>query len=277
MLPNFLFIGPAKSASTWIFEILRSHPQIFVPPCKDIYFFDKFYGKGLEWYSDHFPPFPGKVAVGELSHDYLFSETACTRIKKDLPGVKLIVCLRNPIDRLFSDYLFTKKHGLVSEDIFDSMKSCPEILNQSLYYRPIKNYIEQFGRERLLILDFNEIKKDPDKVSEKIYRFLDVDPTFRAPNAKEVVLPASFARNKTLAFVSKKIAEMVRNMGFPNLVGQLKRSPFINRLLYKEYSRETYPRLSPDDRMKIYKILEDDIVSLEKFLNVRFDSWHLQS
>lgn len=274
MLPNFLFIGPAKSASTWIFEILRSHPQIFVPPCKDLYFFDRFYDKGLDWYSSHFPSFPEKPVVGELSHDYLFSETACARIKKDLPGVRLITCLRNPVDRLFSDYLFTRKHGLVSGDIFESLKSYPEILNQSLYYRPIKNYVSQFGMERLLILDFNEIKKDPDNVSEKIYRFLDVDPTFRAPSAKEVVLPASFARNRTLSFVSKKMAETVRNMGFPNLVGQIKRSPLINRLLYKEYSRENYPRLSPEDRMKMYRIFEDDMVSLEKFLNVRFDSWH---
>ncbi len=274
MLPNFLFIGPAKSASTWIFEILRSHPQIFVPPCKDLYFFDRFYDKGLDWYSSHFPSFPEKPVVGELSHDYLFSETACARIKKDLPGVRLITCLRNPVDRLFSDYLFTRKHGLVSGDIFESLKSYPEILNQSLYYRPIKNYVSHFGMERLLILDFNEIKKDPDNVSEKIYRFLDVDPTFRAPSAKEVVLPASFARNRTLAFVSKKMAETVRNMGFPNLVGQIKRSPLINRLLYKEYSRENYPRLSPEDRMKMYRIFEDDMVSLEKFLNVHFDSWH---
>ncbi len=277
MMPNFLFIGPSKSASTWIFEVLRSHPQIFVPPCKDIYFFDRFYDKGLNWYSSHFPSFSEKPVVGEISHDYLFSETACVRIKKDLPGVKLITCLRNPVDRLFSEYLFRRKHGLVSGDIFESLKSYPDILDQSFYFRPIKNYVTQFGMEHLLILDFEEIKKDPDNVSEIIYRFLGVDPTFRAPIAKEVVLPASFARNRTLAFMSKKMAETLRNMGFSNLVGHLKRSHFINRLLYKEYIEENYPRLSPEDRMKIYHIFKDDIVFLENFLNVRFDSWHPKS
>ena len=276
MLPNFLFIGPAKSASTWIFEVLKSHPEVFVPPCKDIYFFDKYYNKGLDWYSAHFMATPGKTAVGELSHDYLFSVEACERIGHDLAKVKLILCLRNPIDRLYSDYLFTRKHGLVSGDVFDALKIHPEIYGHSCYYQPVRMYVDRFGRDRVLILDFQEIREKPEKVVEDLYRFLNVDPSFKPPASSEVVLPASYPRNRVLALVSKKLAQLIRDMGFPNLLGRIKHSPLVNRLLYKPYTKTSYPRLSPEDRWHLYGLLKEDIASLEKFLDVRFESWHVK-
>lgn len=276
MLPNFLFIGPAKSASTWIFEVLKSHPEVYVPPCKDIYFFDKYYNKGLDWYSAHFIATLGKTAVGELSHDYLFSDEACERIDRDLPKVRLILCLRNPVDRLYSDYLFNRKHGLVSGDVFDALKSDPEILRQSCYYQPVKRYVDRFGRDRVLILDFQEIKERPEKVVEDLYRFLNVDPGFKPPASSEVVLPASYPRNRMLALISKKFAQQIRDMGFSNLLGRIKHSPLVNRLLYKPYTKDNFPRLSLEDRHHLYGLLKEDIVSLEKFLDARFESWHVK-
>ena len=275
MLPNFLFIGPAKSASTWFFEILRSHPQIYVPPCKDIYFFDRYYGKGVGWYSKHFPSDTGAVAIGELSHDYLFSEDACERIGKILPGVKLIACLRDPVDRFFSDYLFTKKHGLVAGDIFEALEVHPEILQHCFYYPAVKRYLDRFGSDHILILDFSEIEKDPDSVVEKVYRFLGVDPKFKPEIANEVVLPAAFARNTRVAFWGKMGAEWLRKIGLINLLGRLKRSRLVNALLYETYTKENYPKLSIDDRKKIFNLLKEDIDSLETLLQMHFESWHL--
>ena len=276
MLPNFLFIGPAKSASTWIFEVLKSHPQIYVPPCKDIYFFDKYYAKGLDWYSEYFMADPEQTVVGELSHDYLFSTEACERIDRDLPKVKLILCLRNPIDRLYSDYLFTRKHGLVSGNVFDALKTHPDIWSQSCYYQPVKMYVDRFGRDRVLILDFQEIKERPEKVVEDLYKFLNVDSSYKPPASSEVILPASYPRSRALALISKKLAQKIRDLGFANLLGRIKHSPLVNALLYMPYTETNYPRLSLEDRRHLYGLLREDILSLEKFLGVRYESWHMK-
>ena len=93
MKPNFLFIGPDKSGSTWLYEILRQHPECYVPPIKDIYYFDKHYERGLNWYLSFFKHAElTHKAIGELSHDYLFSKTATDRIANDFPNIKMIFC-----------------------------------------------------------------------------------------------------------------------------------------------------------------------------------------
>src|SRR5262245_51708602 len=93
--PDFLFIGPDKCGSSWLFEVLRQHPLCFVPPAKDLYFFDRYYARGWAWYERHFAAAPtGCRARGELSHDYLFSPLAAERIAASLPEVRLLTILR---------------------------------------------------------------------------------------------------------------------------------------------------------------------------------------
>ena len=72
--PNFLYIGAEKAGSSWIYEILREHPQVYVPPAKDIQFFDKNFDKGIEWYLSLFGSGAGQIAIGEVSHDYFLAQ-----------------------------------------------------------------------------------------------------------------------------------------------------------------------------------------------------------
>ena len=119
MEPNFLYIGPDKSGSTWMYNILSQHPECYVPTIKDIYFFDQFYYKGIDWYLSFFKDASHNYkAVGELSHDYLYSKKAAERIFFHYPKVKLITCLRNPIDRTFSNYLFLIRNGITKLSFF---------------------------------------------------------------------------------------------------------------------------------------------------------------
>ena len=85
--PNFLFLGPDKTGSSWMFNLLRSHPECFVPRAKDIYFFNKYYHLGWDWYLSHFKNADSFKAVGELSHDYFGSEESANLIQEFLPIV----------------------------------------------------------------------------------------------------------------------------------------------------------------------------------------------
>ena len=107
MKPNFLIIGGQKCASSWFDNCLRQHKQIFLPNFKhkkEINFFDKYYDNGYEWYENLFVCGKNYLAVGETSSHYLSNRNVAQRIFKYIPDTKIIVLLRNPIDRAFSHY-----------------------------------------------------------------------------------------------------------------------------------------------------------------------------
>ena len=138
-LPNFLFIGSAKCGSTWIYRALKAHPQVYVPPAKDIYYFDRYYTKGPAWYGSFFKKVPDTaVAVGELSHDYLYSTAAADRMLHDLPQVKLLAAVRNPIERAYSAYLFQKRNGTAGQDFDQTVRQSPNIVERGRYVEALQ-------------------------------------------------------------------------------------------------------------------------------------------
>lgn len=71
-LPNFIYIGLPKAASTWVFKPLATHPQVFTNPAKETYFFDRYYSRGVNWYASHFRGAANQRIVAEVCHDYLY-------------------------------------------------------------------------------------------------------------------------------------------------------------------------------------------------------------
>src|SRR4028119_313721 len=111
-LPNFLYIGPDKAGSSWLHERLSLHPDIFLSPAKDLYYFDRYFERGPEWYAQFFRHATDEAIVGEVCQDYLFHPAAPERIASQLVEPRLMVTLRDPVERAFSSYLYARKHGL---------------------------------------------------------------------------------------------------------------------------------------------------------------------
>ena len=105
-LPDFIGIGAAKSGTTWLARNLTAHPEVYVPPRKEInsFDYDDFDANCIKDYKKHFRCSEMIKARGEISTIYLQSERAPPRIQRLLPDVKLIVCLRNPIEQIYSHY-----------------------------------------------------------------------------------------------------------------------------------------------------------------------------
>ena len=98
-LPNFLYVGPDKAGSSWLHEVLLKHPDVYLTPAKDLYFFDRYYDHGLAWYLAHFAPATDQAVVGEVCQDYLFHPEAAQRIRDSLGTARFMVTLRDPADR----------------------------------------------------------------------------------------------------------------------------------------------------------------------------------
>lgn len=163
---------------------LKPEPKFFLV--------DHLYTKGLEFYSSTwFAAADASKLTGEKSTDYLESAVAAERIARDLPNVKLIFILREPVDRAFSNYLWSKMNGLETESFETALaledereRNLPERLrfarpfsyfSRGLYADLLRPYLERFPREQLLVVRFEDIVDEPRKLAARVHRFLGVD------------------------------------------------------------------------------------------------------
>jgi hypothetical protein len=178
VLPNFIGIGAARAGSTWIFRNLKSHPQVFVCRCKETQFFSHEYAKGLEHYEAHFEDAGDARAIGEVSPVYLHeARTVAPRIHRHLPSVKLIACLRNPVDRLYSKYWNARGRYAHRKDLpFErKLEEQPDLLREGRYAEHLRTYLDWFPREQLLVLLYDDLVADPARFFGSICRFLEID------------------------------------------------------------------------------------------------------
>jgi hypothetical protein len=271
-LPGFLFIGPDKTGSSWLYELLRAHPQCFVPQCKDIYFFDRHYGRGMDWYGSFFREAPGGTkAVGELSHDYLFSGAAAERISRELPRVRLIASLRNPAERTFSHYLYMIRSGRTRLPFDRALEAFPELIDNSLYHKHLSRYFERFDAAQIKILWFDDLKGNPRRFGEECLDFLGLDRR-HGFDYRTKVREASSPRSYWLAKALKAGADAARAMRMERLVGAVKHGP-LARLLYRPYGQGEKPMLDTAARERLNRIFADDIARLERLLDVDLGHW----
>ena len=102
MLPNFVHVGVNKAGTTWLWQVCREHPDIYVPETKPVNFFLADYHRGIDWYeSTHFKAWNGEKAVGDQSNGYVLNERALERIARHLGRAKIMMTVRPPIERSF--------------------------------------------------------------------------------------------------------------------------------------------------------------------------------
>lgn len=271
-LPDFLFIGPDKTGSSWLHYVLSQHPDVFVPDCKDIYFFDRYYDRGMQWYASFFEDAPAGVgAVGELSHDYLFSPDVARRIREELPGVQLLTCLRDPVERTFSQYLYMVRSGRTRVSFADAIDQFPILINNSLYWEHLRHYYDLFDRSRIAALRFERLESQPSAFAADVFGFLGVDPSVSITFERRV-RPASTPRSYRLARVMKRGAEIARNLGFAKLVGRIKHNA-LTEAFYRPYGEGERPQLDPDTEARLRDAFADDIIKLERLTGEDLASW----
>jgi len=204
--PDFIIIGAQKSGTSTLFHYLNKHPEIFMPWRKELHFFDENYSKGLDWYL-HF--FNKKKAIccscaGEASPYYFFHPLVASRIYDAFPEIKLILLLRNPVNRSYSQYHHMKRKGRISlsfehcihleqeimkgrKDAFfknsmhsDLMFRRFSFLARSRYAEQLMEWYKLFGREQILIIKSEDYFRDSQAICQQIFQFLGL-PAFTIP------------------------------------------------------------------------------------------------
>lgn len=266
-LPNLLFIGADKCGSTWFAHVLSQHPDVWVTPAKDLYYFvGKSYGD-LDSYARNFRGVGEERWVAEVCHDYLTSDLAPERIYQDLgPDIRLVVCIREPIDRALSQYLFAMRNGVIRPGVEfdDAIVDHPLLIANSRYGKALKMYTDIFGFDALHVVHFDELQRSAE-VARRLWHFLGV-----ADN-EDIDLnvgrnQASKARNQMLANQVKRLAVATRGIGGAWLVGQIKSNAMVARALYRPIAGK--PEVSNWARGHIQNNLAADVDLAESLLDV---------
>lgn len=192
MLPNFICIGAPKSGTTTFYEIVKQHPDIAVSSFKEPGFFDNDanWEKGIEWYDKtYFATVKKERMVGEFTPSYLGSDIAPSRIFNSLgSNVKLVLLLRNPVERAYSHYLHSKRdlyENLEFEEALFSEKKrlleFPELtsrfsyIRSGMYHQQIKNYLKFFDKNQMHVILFDDFLSKKDEVVNELFRFLNLE------------------------------------------------------------------------------------------------------
>ena len=267
-LPTFIGIGPGKSGSSWLYQLLQSHPSVCMSTAKETVFFDDQYYRGLEWYAKFFDRCDHPV-VGEVSNTYIFSSDAARRIASFKPDMKLLTILRDPIDRAYSQYLFLLRNGQARGSFRDVASSHPGILKRGRYDVYLDRYLDYFDRSQIHVSSFDDLKRHPERVSERILCFLGVDASEASFDVHERVLPASKARSRTAARLVKRSAGLVRRFGYPELVTLVKSSSLV-KMLYKPLPKRKYPPIDPAYRRELCEYFSPSVERLSALVGIDF-------
>lgn len=219
--PDLFIVGAPKCGTTALNEYLRAHPDIYIPPVKELHFF----GQDLTFrftpritereYLQLFVPGNGASRLGEASVRYLQSRTAAGEMHSFSPSAQIIAMLRNPVDMMYamhSELCFSGMEDISSfEAALDAEQArmhgrlLPAGTNvpEMLYYRTsarfagqLERYFEVFGRERVRVILLDDMRADAPAVYRETLEFLGVDSSF-APQFR-VVNPAKTPRSKVL-------------------------------------------------------------------------------
>lgn len=207
MLPNFLIIGSQKAGTSTLYRVLHEHPEVFMPEEKELNFFflEDEHRKGLDHYARHFEGAPAAAkAVGEASPGYICHPAAPGRIHRALPDVKLVLTVRDPIARAYSQYwdnrrqLAEPRHFAETLDGALTARYDPRILgyfSRGTYIQYIRDYLRDFPREALHVVVFDDLRADPKGTFRRLFEFLGVDPDFEGPAMAGQYNPASTFKN----------------------------------------------------------------------------------
>lgn len=195
-----MIVGTAKGGTTSLHEYICEHPRVSLPATKEIHYFDQSYGRGQGWYRAHFDrPRRADEISGESTPYYLFHPAVPERVARDLPEVKLIAILRNPIDRAFSHHNHERASGYENLPFEQAIAAEPTRLRgeeerilsdpsyrsfshqhhsyiaRSRYAEQLERWFQHFGREQFLVLGAEDLFEDPAGTVASTQRFLGLE------------------------------------------------------------------------------------------------------
>ncbi len=289
---DFFVIGAARSGTTSLYNYLNQHPELFLPKIKELNHFSKVTSnqpqdykkpkKGVEYhtkivnsfevYKKVFKDAEKEQKKGDISPSYLWGTETAERIYKHNPEAKIIVTLRNPIQRAFSHYLMNVSVGYDTQPNFDeALKATKEnvwgggnlYLEWSRYYEALKSYFDLFPREQIKILVFEEWTSNKKQTLEGVFKFLGVN------EAQEIDF--SDRHNRKVGYKNIKALNFLRNNVIRSMVDSVlpqRMKEALKDSIFQKHELEA--SLNKELEIKLRDQFQEEVKQLETLTGIPF-------
>ncbi len=298
-LPNFLMVGTSKAGTTSLYYYLQQHPDVFLSEVKEPCFIasrfidyptrgvndEKFFNRHLvdsfDEYTGLFEPGRNKTAIGEAStNNLVYAKRAITEIKKYIGEPKIVIVLRNPVERAFSAYMMLVRDGretlpfeeaLAAEDnrIRDNWDHIWMYKREGMYFQNVSAYLDNFKHVKICL--FDDLKTRPVSLVQELFRFLDVDAAF-VPETRVRHNASGLPTNRRINefFVKPtKLQAFLRTCG-TTLIGQGRWAQLRDRTRARFLKKV---HLEPDIRHRLIGYFEEDIYKVSRLISRDLSHW----
>ncbi len=285
MLPTFLIAGAAKSGSTTLWNFLKAHPQVYMAPMKEVNFFitDVWWArneKGMDWYSNLFREVEGVKAYGEASINYMSRPELAELIHQALPQVTLLFILRDPVDRIYSQYWYERQEGTQLPGFDSFVRQRHTLLKEwiwgSRYDLHLKRFLNLFPEQQIRVILFSDLKRNPDQLVKNLYRAVGVDEEFSPQNLTARLNPTRRVHSVLL----QRLIVRTESLAYP-----ISLPPFIQRPMHRlrkslrkaNSSSISIPPMKAEQRAELLQEFSGTIDFIEQFLKRPLPDWRSNS
>jgi hypothetical protein len=215
-----LFVGPTKTGTSWVDKVLRGVDGVCLPyAVKETFFFTKNFHRGIEWYSKQFACKADDPLYAEVGPTYFFGKSAAERIRDIIPEARIVVSLRDPVQRAVSQYLHMRKYGRTDLDMAQALECFPSITLHSIYAARLQRWFEVFGQSNVQVIFYEEVVGNVPKLFEEVLTKAALHPSKRVEDTElGCVNAAAVPRSQAHARLGQNVATKLRETGWHSVI-----------------------------------------------------------
>lgn len=282
MTERFIGIGAQKCASSWMHDILADHPQVGVPATKELDFFSHRHEFGYRWYEGQFPHSAALRMRGEISPSYFHEPAATARAQDYDRSMRILVSLRDPVERALSQHRHLARLGLLPPDdlTFETaLANNPTYVDQGRYFAHLSRWIDTFGPERVHVVLMEDIRQDPAAVARHLYQFLGVDDTHQPAALRETSNPSYVPRSRALELSVRLVRGGIQRLGLGGAWKRVGDSGLRGayRSLNRRRSEDVLPPPAPTTLDELRERMAPDLEKLSRLIRRDLSTWMPQA
>jgi hypothetical protein len=273
-LPSFFVVGPPRTGSSWLYEILSSHVTL-PAPSKETRYFDAHFERGVKWYLAHYqgPGRKQKQKMGEVAPTYFASAAARERLSQMVPDARIVCVFRNPAERIISLYRLKRAYGLIPWSFEEAMQRDPELMETSRYSRNLKLWQRSFGAQNVLPCLYDDLRESPQGFVDTVADFIRI-PRFvlqtsqlgSVHDSEKMTHPRSYGRTRKALLV----ADWFKSRRLDRVVSAFKRSSLCKFVLG---GGQPFSPMPVDVVTQLYEKFRPEVEELEALLQRDLSSW----
>lgn len=269
---DFVAVGPARTATTWLHNTLREHANL-PATIKETRFFDLHFRRGVQWYAAQFGPRRDGVPTGEVAPTYFHSNLVRDRIRGAAANARIICTLRDPVERLYSLYRYKRSRGSFSWSFEQALTRDEEMAESGHYAKHLTAWIDAFGASNVLTILYDDINGQPQAAIDAICKFIGADPFVLEPEQLSRVNSSDGLTTPRSFVLARGMLAMGRTFDAMRLMAPFRvaKKSGIKRLFVG--NGVELPPLDPLIAAELRRRLTPEVTKLERLIGRDLSAW----